>query len=198
MERNTISAIWQKSWRISACWISAKILVFHLRILSSQPKPWSGAAVQKTVLFFLNWNPKHLLKLNFSVEVSTFRHTQDVQSCSKKVEYKTLSQMSASKGSVCTDLGSPGKTKFVFEIFFFQCLPSANKKKKFRWKVKWVIFDIMLLFFFDRMKRKFYSWDECMNLREVKVRIITAKINPPSNSLRWPQPESHCITNNCS
>ena len=26
--------------------------------------------------------------------------------------------------------------------------------------------------FFHRMKRKFYSWEECMNLREVKVRMV--------------------------
>lgn len=26
--------------------------------------------------------------------------------------------------------------------------------------------------FFGRMKRKFYSWEECMNLREVKVWMV--------------------------
>lgn len=27
----------------------------------------------------------------------------------------------------------------------------------------------------NRMKRKFYSWEECMNLREVKVRTLKKK-----------------------
>lgn len=29
-----------------------------------------------------------------------------------------------------------------------------------------------LVLFYFRMKRKFYSWDECMNLREVKVKSL--------------------------
>lgn len=41
-----------------------------------------------------------------------------------------------------------------------------------------IFFSCILAFFqscsfslsFSRMKKKFYSWDECMNLREVKVR----------------------------
>lgn len=30
----------------------------------------------------------------------------------------------------------------------------------------------MVSFIVPRMKRKFYSWEECMNLREVKVRLF--------------------------
>ena len=30
-------------------------------------------------------------------------------------------------------------------------------------------FYILILFDFDRMKKKFYTWDECLNLRELKV-----------------------------
>lgn len=34
----------------------------------------------------------------------------------------------------------------------------------------------MDVFVFHRMKRKFYSWEECMNLREVKVRVLMLPI----------------------
>lgn len=38
-----------------------------------------------------------------------------------------------------------------------------------------------IFFFFSfRMKRKFYSWEECMNLREVKVFM-----NLPGNNSVW-------------
>lgn len=35
---------------------------------------------------------------------------------------------------------------------------------------------IVDVFVFHRMKRKFYSWEECMNLREVKVRMVMLPI----------------------
>lgn len=33
-------------------------------------------------------------------------------------------------------------------------------------------YPLCLVLTFYRMKRKFYSWEECMNLREVKVRMV--------------------------
>lgn len=38
-----------------------------------------------------------------------------------------------------------------------------------------VSFPLMAVFF-HRMKRKFYSWEECMNLREVKVRTVILRV----------------------
>lgn len=33
-----------------------------------------------------------------------------------------------------------------------------------------------IMMFFYRMKRKFYSWEECMNLREVKVSLPESSV----------------------
>lgn len=44
-----------------------------------------------------------------------------------------------------------------------------SKKKKIRTITYCNFKAIFLCFVSNRMKKKFYSWDECMNLREVKV-----------------------------
>lgn len=49
---------------------------------------------------------------------------------------------------------------------------------------------------FHRMKRKFYSWEECMNLREVKVSmvILIHLFEAPYNSITR-RPLLHRLTN---
>lgn len=59
------------------------------------------------------------------------------------------------KGNVISISGSPS----VFSIYL----------SIFEHRIVVLIMDVCV---FHRMKRKFYSWDECMNLREVKVSVV--------------------------
>lgn len=53
--------------------------------------------------------------------------------------------------------------KFVFMILYSCSLSWSRKLAE--------MFSNKSFVSFDRMKKKYYSWDECLNLREVKVHI---------------------------
>lgn len=59
--------------------------------------------------------------------------------------------------------GGGGLLKFVFMILYSCSLSWSRKLAE--------MFSNKSFVSFDRMKKKYYSWDECLNLREVKVHI---------------------------